>query len=185
MRGGGGSGETERNGIVEAELVDAIDVVAGMGADVTDGMRAAAWNSDPRVANVLSALPIRQTLEPGAAGRWCIGQIACSPCAQVHSVVSSCAALSSIIDGETSSAACISSHKAVRKARAWRTPVIRMPDCIADLVKCQFEPIALLSTKADFCGRNPRVHRRQSPIPARVRDCCSHVCTSSGERPGG
>lgn len=66
MRGGGGSGETGRNVIVEAELVDAIDVVAGTGADVTDGIRAAAWNSDPKVANVLSAPPIRQIFEPGA-----------------------------------------------------------------------------------------------------------------------
>jgi len=66
MRGGGGSGETERNGIVEAETVEAIDVVAGTGADVTDGMRVAAWNSDPSVANVLSAPPMKQIFEPGA-----------------------------------------------------------------------------------------------------------------------
>lgn len=66
MRGGGGSGESERNGIAEEELIDAIDVVAGTSADVADGMSAAAWNSEPRVAKVLSALPIRQILEPGA-----------------------------------------------------------------------------------------------------------------------
>jgi len=66
MRGGGGSGESERNGIVEDELIDAIDVVAGTGAGVADGMRAAAWNNDPSVAKVLSALPIRQILDPGA-----------------------------------------------------------------------------------------------------------------------
>ena len=66
MRGGGGSGESERNGIVKIELIDAIDVVAGTGAGVTDGMRAAAWNNDPSVAKVLSALPIRQILDPGA-----------------------------------------------------------------------------------------------------------------------
>jgi len=68
MRGGGGSGESERNGIVKIELIDAIDVVAGTGAGVTDGMRAAAWNSDPKVANALSTPPIRQIFEP-VAGR--------------------------------------------------------------------------------------------------------------------
>jgi hypothetical protein len=124
-RGGGGSGGTERNVIVEAESIDAVGIAAGAGAGVIDGMRPAAWNSDPRVANVSSALPIRQTLEPGA-DRWCIGQIAWSPCMQVHSAaVSSCAAVSSTIDGEISSAACITSQKAVRKTRACRIPAIQ------------------------------------------------------------
>ncbi|HEU5256521.1 MAG TPA: hypothetical protein VFU28_11050 [Vicinamibacterales bacterium] len=115
MRGGGGSGGTERNAIVETESIDAIDVVAGTGADVTDGRSAAAWNSEPRVAKVLSALPIRQILEPGA-GRWCIGQIAWSPCAQVHSAASSWA-LSSITEGEMSSAVCMTSHSVVTRTR--------------------------------------------------------------------
>src|SRR5262245_26864231 len=65
-RCGEAEGRGNRNGMVEDELIDAIDVVAGTGAGVADGMRAAAWNNDPSVAKVLSALPIRQILDPGA-----------------------------------------------------------------------------------------------------------------------
>ena len=169
MRGGGGSGETERNGIVEAELIGAIDAVACTAADVTDGMRAAAWNSDPRVANAFSALPIRQILEPGA-DRWCIGQIAWSPCEQVHSAVSSCAAARSMIDGEISSAVCITNHSDVRRARAWRTAAIRMFDC---------------SARPDEVSISADDGSSHSPICALVPHCRAHVCTSSSDRPCG
>ena len=129
MRGGGGSGGTERKDIIEAEVIDTMHVVAGSGTDAIDGIRAAEWNSDPRVANVLSALPMRQILEPGA-DRWCIGQIACSPCAHVHSVAaSSCA--SSTIDGAISSADCTTSQEAARTIRARRTLIIDFVDCSA------------------------------------------------------
>jgi len=41
-RGGGGSGGTERNVIVDVESIDAVGVAAGSGAVVIDGMRPAA-----------------------------------------------------------------------------------------------------------------------------------------------
>jgi len=112
------------------QSIDVIIIVAGTGADVIDGMRPAGWNNGPSVAKVLSALPIRQILEPGTV-RWCIGQIAWSPCAQVHSAVSSCADASSTSDGEISSAVCIISHEAVSKMRARRIMIIELADCSA------------------------------------------------------
>src|SRR5262245_60004193 len=137
-RGGGGSGGTERKVTVEVESIDVVVIAAGTGADVIAGMRPAAWNSDPRVANVSSALPIRQILEPGPE-RWCIGQIACSPCAHVHSAVSSCADASSTIDGAISSAVCITSHSVVRRTSASRTRLIEATVVLPDR-RVKFHP---------------------------------------------
>jgi hypothetical protein len=112
---------------VEAESIDATGTAGGAAADVIAGIRPAAWNNDPSVPNVWSALPIKQILEPGTE-RWCIGQIACSPCAQVHSVaVSSCA--SSTIDGAIRSADCITSQQAANTTRARRMLNIELVDC--------------------------------------------------------
>ena len=114
---------------MEAESIDATGIAAGAGAAVIAGMRPAAPNNDPSVANVSSALPIRQILEPGLE-RWCIGQIAWSPCAHVHSAaVSSCA--SSTTDGEISNADCITSQQAARTTRARRMLIIDFVDSSA------------------------------------------------------
>jgi len=130
VRGGGESGGTERNVIVEVESIEAVRIAAGAGADVIDGTNPAAWKSDPRVASVSTALPIRQIFVPGA-GRWCIGQIACSPCVQVHaSAASTCDVVSSTTDGAMSSAACISNQTEARNARARRTPIIERSNVV-------------------------------------------------------
>lgn len=55
--------------MVEADSIAAAAIAAGAGADMIDGMRPAAGITDPSVANVSSAFPIRQILEPGAAAR--------------------------------------------------------------------------------------------------------------------